>query len=503
MSDDKLLQDEVSANDSVIQIGRVTENTLEKIKELTEQPKQEIKKISSYQMVFSIWNTMIGSSIVSIPYNVYYAGIIPTIFIGLLYGFICYLTCSVIVRLGGKEVDFSVIVYNYFLYGFGKKAAIFGKYLQITFNLLINTGAAFVYFLIINQNLFPCICLFLKIFDINIDSNDLKPYFNKFSLFYCALVVCFLIFPLTILKENHKLAKFNSFGFLFVILLLLFVIYTGFSTIATDTFKFEYKENIKGNKERNLFLFGENPGMLTGTLSLGMFCHSVILQLLKNNRKQENNQRDLFLGYICVTLTYIIIGIMGYIGFSGSDYSIDFKDNWFRFFDSDNYFILFLRLLNVVQLVSIFPILSFAIRDQLFSTYLKNFVNDKSYIPIILFSICFLILCILVLYLCYNILGKLISYIGSVTALILIYTIVPIINMINYYIRHQPKKEIEKIKNEKLEIPINIEELVPLRPWKAFIFYICMMLITILGIITLLLQIFPTNFFGIKIEKIE
>ena len=165
--------------------------------------------------------------------------------------------------------------------------------------------------------------------------------------------------------------------------------------------------------------------------------------------------------------------------------------------------ILFLRLLNVVQLVSIFPILSFAIRDQLFSTYLKNFVNDKSYIPIILFSICFLILCILVLYLCYNILGKLISYIGSVTALILIYTIVPIINMINYYIRHQPKKEIEKIKNEKLEIPINIEELVPLKPWKAFIFYICMMLITILGIITLLLQIFPTNFFGIKIEKIE
>ena len=49
--------------------------------------------------------------------------------------------------------------------------------------------------------------------------------------------------------------------------------------------------------------------------------------------------------------------------------------------------------------------------------------------------------------------------------------------MINYYIKHQPKEEIEKLEKstEKLIIPINVNELVPLRPWKAFIFYISMM----------------------------
>ncbi len=75
--------------------------------------------------------------------------------------------------------------------------------------------------------------------------------------------------------------------------------------------------------------------------------------------------------------------------------------------------------------------------------------------------------------------------------------------MINYYIRHQPKKEIEKLREAQKEfnIPINVDELVPLRPWKAFIFYLCMMLIILLGIITLILQIMPVNFFGIKIEK--
>ena len=75
--------------------------------------------------------------------------------------------------------------------------------------------------------------------------------------------------------------------------------------------------------------------------------------------------------------------------------------------------------------------------------------------------------------------------------------------MIDYYIRHQPKKEIEKLKANKNEflIPINFEELKVLNPCKAFIFYMCMIFIISLGIITLLLQIMPVNFFNIKIEK--
>ena len=502
-NDDNLLE-EGSEEGEVVAMNRVTENTLEKIKELEKPPKDE-KKISSIQTVFSIWNTMIGSSIVSIPYNVYYTGIIPTVCIGLLYGFICYLTCSVVVRLGGKEEDFAVIVYNYFYYGFGKRAAKIGRILQIAFNLMINIGATFIYFLIINQNLYPCICLFLRLFNLDINADDLSPQFNRFSLFYCALIVSCIVFPLTILREMHFLAKFNSYGIYFVSALLVFVIYTGISTLAKDSFKFEYKENIEGNKERYLFLFGENPGLLAGTLSIGLFSHSVILPLLKNNRNQENNQRDLFFGYLCVTLTYIIIGILGYIGFSGSEFGSEFKDNWFRFFDSDNYFILVLRILNVIQLISIFPILFFVVRSQLFSTFCKPLQKGESKLPIIIFSIILFGLCITVLYFFYNNLGKLIGYIGAGTALILVYTIAPVINMINYYLRHQPEEEIEKLKNESAEfnINVNVDELLPFRPCKAFIFYMCMVFIIIIGIINLVLQIYPINFFGIKIKKNE
>ena len=209
------------------------------------------------------------------------------------------------------------------------------------------------------------------------------------------------------------------------------------------------------------------------------------------------------MGYTCVTLTYIIIGIFGYIGFSGSEYSSDFKGNWFLFFKSDNYLILVLRLLNIVQLSSIFPILFYAVRTQLFQNFLNKYYKSESRVPIIIFSVSLLLICIIVLYFCYDILPNLIGFVGAGTALVLVYTIAPLINMINYYIRHQPREEIEKLKNDKDKLNISVDELVPLKPWKAFIFYMCMMLIILLGIISLILQIHPINFFGIKIEKNE
>ena len=100
--DENLIEND-EERDSYVKMERITDNTLEKIEEIKKD--QNSKKVNSIQTIFSIWNTMIGSSIISIPYNVYCAGIIPTVIIGLLYGFICYFTCSIVVKLGGKEEE--------------------------------------------------------------------------------------------------------------------------------------------------------------------------------------------------------------------------------------------------------------------------------------------------------------------------------------------------------------------------------------------------------------
>ncbi len=95
----------------------------------------------------------------------------------------------------------------------------------------------------------------------------------------------------------------------------------------TTSFDFEYKLNKNDStSERHLYLFGENPSMLAGALTMGYFSHSFVLSMMKSNEKQENNKRDLFYGYCLVCLTYTLIGLLGYIGFSGSSFDAVFKD---------------------------------------------------------------------------------------------------------------------------------------------------------------------------------
>jgi hypothetical protein len=68
---------------------------------------------------------------------------------------------------------------------------------------------------------------------------------------------------------------------------------------------------------RYISLFGSNFSTLAGMLGIGYFLHTVSIPIVKNNRNQENNERDVTIGYVLVALTYIIVGVMGYIGFTG------------------------------------------------------------------------------------------------------------------------------------------------------------------------------------------
>ena len=397
-----------------------------------ESQKEEIKKVNSFHTILSIWNSMIGSSTVVLPYNVYKSGIIPAIFLSIIYGFICFYTCKIYCDFGEKDPDFSITVEKYFSV-FGPSIAKIGKNTQIFFCTFIVTGALFIYFLIMTQNIYPTICLILnKIGGFDMDSEDLKPEFGRFSLIYLGIVLCFCLFPFIIKKDVGFLVKLSSFGIYFISALIVFEIYTGISSFLNTDFDFEYiKNNNQKSNKRHLKLFGEDPSMFAGTLSMGYFCHTTILPILKANKNQEKNIRDLILGYIFVGLTFSLSGIFGYIGFSGKNFGIEFEENWFMFFDEDDYLILVFRLLNVFQLFSVFPILAYVVRIQIFNFFYGNDYPSKRHI--IIYGISLLSLCLIVLYFCYNILGKFLAIIGASTTLILLYSFPPIVKTINYF----------------------------------------------------------------------
>ena len=81
---------------------------------------------------------------------------------------------------------------------------------------------------------------------------------------------------------------------------------------------------------RNIFMINSNFTPLAGVLGIGYFLHPVSVPIVRNNEIQKNNERDLSRGYLLVFLSYIIIGIFGYLGFSGvifTEYAISSETN--------------------------------------------------------------------------------------------------------------------------------------------------------------------------------
>ena len=57
---------------------------------------------------------------------------------------------------------------------------------------------------------------------------------------------------------------------------------------------------------------------LMGILGGGFYFHNISLPVIRNAKNPENNIRDVMIGYVLVLLTYTLIGVLGYLGFTGS-----------------------------------------------------------------------------------------------------------------------------------------------------------------------------------------
>ena len=490
----------------------------EKVKEGEKKP----RKVNSFSTILSIWNSMIGSTTVSLSYYVYYCGIIPAFLLSIIYGLICFYTCKIYVDFGSSESDFSITIEKYFKKKFGDRISKIGKNIQILFSMLITLGAGLIYFLIISQNLYPIACLVLnKLFGLDIDAKDLTPEFSRFSSLYLGIFLCFVLLPLIVKKDIGFMVKLSSYGIYFISILIIFVLYTGISSLINTKFDFKYIANKLNSEKRHLKLFGENPALFAGALSIAYFTHTTILPVLKSNKNQENNIRDLSLGYYFACFTFSFSGILGYIGFSGKNFDIEFKDNWFLFFDYDNYLILLFRLLNVFQLITVFPIIIYVVRFQIFNYFYGSDYPGRTHIMI--FGSIIIFLCLIVLYFCYNFLGKLIGIIGATTSLVLIYTFPPIIKMIDYYFKlkgdkndvnthnndndndndNDNEKENEKKLTQNIESENDNKVTNENKKNKCIValYFIGQSLIIVVGIATVIFQIIPINFFNINLEE--
>jgi len=376
-------------------------------------------KCSSLVTIVSIWNTMMGTSLLSIPWAVGKSGLAGALIIGIVMALISCFTAIEIVevhtaldsvlepipefaqlcgRLLGRRWELAagvaslgaitgaVIVYWVLMSNFlfltvnwmEEKASgtlpiptnastlmcpknhsvprLIEPSLDPNQTLLILEATAEQEFL--DDPVFMLVLADNDSHDSDVHDNQKVPDSNFDRIWNRKTVPLYLLilFPVICMRSVTFFAKFNCLGSLSVGFILFMICYwSGKWGINADFSDPTSPQYVQ--------LFNGSFPSLSGMLALGLFIHNAIITLCRNNKHQENNKRDVSIAFLLVIVTYLFVGVVFYISFPLPKYCIE--DNIYNNFALFDSIVVAARALLLLQLVTVFPLLMYLIRVQL------------------------------------------------------------------------------------------------------------------------------------------
>lgn len=282
---------------------------------------------NSFVIVFSCWNTMIGTAVVALPWAFQQAGMALSIIISFTSFIVSFYTCKLIVDSQGNDPDFCVTLKKYY--------GSLGYYAGIISPIILMFGAAIVLFIILSQLSYPVLLALYawgKSGDYDPKIKEF-PTFETFSSSYTAIMLYFVLVWVSSKKNLGVFIRLGSLGAIFVSMLVIFILILGIYGFFTTDYQIgntaQNKATLWANLHgvRTIVLFNTNFSPLAGILCTGYYLHTVSMPILRQSKKPENNMRNLFLSYFLVFMSYIIVGSLGYIGFIGTLFKKYFTRN--------------------------------------------------------------------------------------------------------------------------------------------------------------------------------
>lgn len=346
-------------------------------------------KHSSIVTIFSIWNTIMGTSILTIPWAIHQAGFFLAISLMLGATAICLYTAWRILKIhsihgGGKgEVaDLSKML--------------LGRYAEVTaqgFSFVILLGADVIYWILMSNFLYftvnfvhdtllgkdpnsviaevgNVICSSTNSSSksaLNSTISDLDPldtslYHTLWNLKTVPIVLIIFLGPLINIKSPSFFTRFNSSGTLSVLFLVIFVLIKGWQWGIHIDFK-------DPSSVSYVAQVSDQFPATTGVLALSMFIHNIVITIMKSNRNQEKNGRDLSIAYLLVFLTYAVVGLVFYVTFPLAKSCI--QDNLLNNFSGNDLLTQAARMFLLFQLTTVYPLITYMLRVQIFAALRK------------------------------------------------------------------------------------------------------------------------------------
>ncbi|XP_032396092.1 neutral amino acid transporter 9 isoform X1 [Etheostoma spectabile] len=412
--------------------------------------------------IFAIWNTMMGTSILSIPWGIKQAGftlgILILIFTGLLMLYCCYIALKSPKAIRGVDTsdwEFPDVCSFYF----GK----FGKWSSLFFSMVSLIGAMVVYWVLMSNFLYNT-GQFIYNYAHNVNMSDSEfgtngsdkvicPYPNTVpggnhtmrTLFIgdsgngtsdgssfqhwwsktntIPLYLIVMLLPLLCFRSAAFFARFTFLGTISVVYLIVLVtikaVHLGFHL----EFHWFYTNQFYVAEFRLLF------PQFTGVLTLAFFIHNCIITLMKNNRHQENNVRDLSVAYLLVGLTYLYVGVLIFAAFPSPPLSKDcIEPNFLDNFPTSDVMVFVARTFLLFQMITVYPLLGYLVRVQMMGQIFGN--HYPSFLHVLVLNILIVGAGVLMATFYPNI-GSIIRFSGATCGLALVFVFPALIHMIS------------------------------------------------------------------------
>ncbi|XP_056289263.1 neutral amino acid transporter 9 isoform X2 [Pseudoliparis swirei] len=362
--------------------------------------------------IFAIWNTMMGTSILSIPWGIKQAGFTLGIFIlvftGLLMLYCCYIVLKspkAIPYVDASDWEFPDVCRFYF----GKV----GQWSSLFFSMVSLIGAMVVYWVLMSNFLYNS-GQFIYNYAHNVNVSDSQfgtngsdrvicPFPNTdpggnsttISLYLSAsgnetsdtsfehwwsktntipLFLIPLLLPLLCFRSAAFFARFTFLGTISVVYLIVLV------TIKTVQLGFHLEFHWFDPSQFYVPEFRLLFPQFTGVLTLAFFIHNCIITLMKSNKHQENNVRDLSVAYLLVGLTYLYVGVLIFAAFPSPPLSKDcIEPNFLDNFPTGDVLVFVARTFLLFQMITVYPLLGYLVRvqvmGQIFGSHYPSFFH--------------------------------------------------------------------------------------------------------------------------------
>ncbi|VDK77500.1 unnamed protein product [Dibothriocephalus latus] len=165
-----------------------------------------------------------------------------------------------------------------------------------------------------------------------------------------------VIFPLISIRSPTFFTKFTALGTVSI----LYIFILTFAKAGIWGINVNFLEPASFNFAP---LYSPLFPALTGVCTLAFFIHNSIESIMRCNKNQKNNARDLLMAFLLVALTYVIIGVVFYLAFPEPKACI--ADNLLNNLPSSDIFGFVGRLALLFQILTVYPLLMYVLRVEI------------------------------------------------------------------------------------------------------------------------------------------